>query len=80
MEELEDDEFKEAVRYIGKNANYIKRLFIEEMNEAKGKTMMVLTDRAKKDEKGRVVATTRLKHYINTMKVARKIAKRHLQR
>ena len=64
----------EVTRYIGKNSKYIRRAIRDVMIKAWGKTMMVKTLQAERDEKGRVIATTRLLHYANTAWIAYQIA------
>ena len=65
----------EVARFIGKNSNYLKRALKSEMITAWGKTMMVHPLKSNKDEKGRVIATTRLTHYANTAWIAGQITR-----
>lgn len=65
----------EAARFIGKNREFIKKNLKDVMITAWGKTMMVKPLQSRKDEKGRVIATTRLFHYANTAYIAGQIAK-----
>lgn len=65
----------EVVRFIGKNSNYLKKALKSEMITAWGKTMMVQPLKSNKDEKGRVIATTRLTHYANTAWIAGQITR-----
>lgn len=65
----------EATRFIGKNCNFIKKALRDVMITAWGKTMMVKPLQSNKDEKGRVIATTRLLHYANTGWIAGEIAR-----
>lgn len=65
----------ETIRYLGKNSRFLRKTLKDVMVTAWGKTMMVKPLQSRKDEKGRVIATTRLKHYANTASIAREIAK-----
>lgn len=69
-----EDEILDVARYIGENSKYIKKALRDVMITAWGKTMMVKTLQANVDEKGRVIATTRLTHYANTAWIAGQIA------
>lgn len=74
---IKNNELKalEATRFIGKNSNFIKKTLRDVMITAWGKTMMVKPLQSNKDEKGRVIATTRLLHYGNTGWIAGEIAR-----
>lgn len=77
MEDFEvknNEEFMELVRFIGRNHRYVRGAMREEMIASWGKTMMVYPLRSEKDEKGRVIATTRMLHYSNAAIIAWKIA------
>lgn len=76
-EDIREQEVIEATRLIGKNIKYIKKIpgIKQEMINALLKTMMVKPGNSKKNEKGRVIATTRTRHYANTAFIALKIAK-----
>ena len=77
MEEFEinnNEEFMELVRFLGRNHRYIRKTMRKEMIASWGKTMMVYPMLSEKDNKGRVIATTRLLHYSNAASIAYKIA------
>ena len=65
----------EIARYIGRNSNSVKKALRDVMITAWGKTMMVKPLQSNRDEKGRVIATTRMMHYANAAWIANEIAR-----
>lgn len=65
----------EVAQYVGKNNIYLRKTLKDVMLTAWKKTMMVNTLQSNVDEKGRVVATTRLLHYANTAWIAGQITR-----
>lgn len=74
MNKEEKNSIIEATRLIGRNSQYIRKVLSDSMIVAWNKTMMINPLQARRDEKNRVIATTRLLHYANTADIARKIA------
>lgn len=70
------EEVFEATRLLGRNSSYIRKIpeWREAMIASTLKTMMAKTGNCKKDEKGRPIATVRVKHYVNTAFIALKIS------
>ena len=76
-EDIQEQKVIEATKLIGKNIKYIKKIpgIKQEMINALLKTMMVKPGNSRKNEKGRIIPTTRTRHYANTAFIALKIAK-----
>ncbi len=64
----------DATKLIGRESKYIRRALKDEMIASWGKTMMVRPLKSERDDKGRVIATTRLLHFCNSAMISYKIA------